>query len=312
MLKAKDPLTIAVLGGINMDLVGTAPRLPMPGETVIGETFYTAPGGKGANQAVAAARLGARVRMVGRVGDDVFGPRLMDALRSQGVDVTGVGVDRDRPSGTAIILLDARKQNHIVAIYGANIRCDGDQLRAVESALDGADSLLLQLEVPLEISLAAAETASRKGVRVIWDPAPAMELPSKAYAATDILTPNQTEAAFLTGIEVTNVESARRAAEALLARGVGVAVVKLGESGAYYASESGRGHVPSYEVEVVDTVAAGDAFGGALAVGLAEGLALEAAVRFAGAAGAVAVTRPGAQDAMPSRSEIEGLIAKIS
>ena len=147
-------------------------------------------------------------------------------------------------------------------------------------------------------------------MRVIWDPAPAMELPSEAYAATDILTPNQTEAAFITGIEVTNVESARQAAEALLARGVGVAVVKLGEAGAYYASESGRGHVPPYAVEVVDTVAAGDAFGGALAVALAEGLGLDAAVRFAGAAGAAAVTRPGAQDAMPRRSEVEGIIRR--
>lgn len=291
-------------------LVGIAPRLPSPGETVTGEHFYTAAGGKGANQAVAAARLGADVRMVGRVGADVFGPTLLDGLRAEGVDVRGVAVDPESASGIALILLDAGRQNHIVAIYGANMRCDHDQLETAESALEGADCLLLQLETPFDISLAAARTAKRRNVTVIWDPAPAAGMNAEAFAATDVSTPNQTEAESLTGIAVTDLSSASAAAEAIVELGARAAVVKLGELGAYHASSDGRrGHVPSFNVEAVDTVAAGDAFGGALAVALAEGKPLEAAVGYGVAAGALAVTRPGAQDAMPRGDDVEGLLA---
>ena len=300
---------IVVLGASQMDLIGIAPRLPAPGETLTGERFYTAPGGKGANQAVAAARLGARVRMVGRVGSDVFGPMLTDNLRSHGVDVSGVATDTEHPSGVSIILLDAERQNHIVAIYGANLFCDDDQLRAVQSALEGADYLLLQMSIPLHVSLEAARAAKQRGVRVIWDPAPAGEIPADAYPAMDMITPNQTEAAVLTGVQVTDIASGLTAAEALVQRGAAVAVVKMGELGACYTSHDGSGHVPPFKVEAVDTVAAGDAFGGALAVALAEGKGLEEAVRYGAAAGALAVTRPGAQEAMPGRREVEALIA---
>jgi ribokinase len=303
------PTVVVVLGGINMDLIGAAPRLPAPGETVRGERFYTAPGGKGANQAVAAARLGARVRMVGRVGNDMFGPGLLDGLRGYGIDVSGVAVDPERASGIALILLDSQKQNHIVAIYGANMACDDDQLRAVETALQGADSLLLQHEVPIEVSAAAARAARKRGVRVIWDPAPAGEIPPAAFADLDIITPNQTEAEYLTGVSVADVDSARAAAEVLLERGAAVAVVKLGEMGVYFASDGASGHVASYRVDVVDTIAAGDGFAGALAVALAEGRGLEDAVRYGAAAGALAVTRPGAQEAMPARDEVEALLS---
>ena len=158
---------IVVLGGINMDLIGITPRLPAQGETVIGERFYTTPGGKGANQAVAAAKLGASVKMVGRVGADAFGPTMLDDLRRHGIDVGGVAVDPHNPSGIAIILLDADRQNHIVAIYGANTACDGAQLEAVKAALDGADALMLQLEIPADVSLAAAEHAKALGIRVV-------------------------------------------------------------------------------------------------------------------------------------------------
>ena len=293
-----------------MDLIGVAPRLPAPGETVVGERFYTAPGGKGANQAVAAARLGAEVRMVGRVGGDMFGPMLVDGLRNQGVDVRGVATDPDHASDVAVILLDARRQNHIVAVYGANMECDGAQLRNTESALEGADALLLQMEVPLDISLAAARSAGERGVRVILDPAPAADMPQEAYSVVDVLTPNQTEAESLTGIQVTDVQSARAAAEALVRRGAPAAVVKLGELGAYYLSVDGSGHVPPYVVEAVDTIAAGDAFGGALAVALAEGKSLEEEARYGAAAGALAVTRPGAQEAMPGRGEVETILSR--
>ena len=310
MTKQNESPTIVVLGGINMDLISSAPRLPAPGETVMGDRFYTAPGGKGANQAVAAARLGAQVRMVGRVGDDMFGPSLVAGLRKEGIDAGGVALDSGHATGIAMILLDARKQNHIVAIYGANMQCGDEQVRAEELALNGASTLLLQLEIPLEVSLQVARSAMSRGVRVIWDPAPAADFPPEAYDAADIVTPNQTEAASLTGIEVTDVASARAAAEALLERGAATAVVKLGELGAYYASTNGAGHVPAIRVEVSDTVAAGDAFGGALAVALAEGRSLQTAVRYGTAAGALAVTRQGAQEAMPYRSVVEAMLSR--
>jgi ribokinase len=299
-----------VLGGINMDLIGVASRVPSPGETVVGERFYTAPGGKGANQAVAAARLGANVRMVGRVGADTFGPTLLDGLRGYGVDVEGVAEDPDNASGVAIILLDSSKQNHILAVYGANADCDNAQLEAAKRALDGADALLLQLEVPFDVSLAAARHARSLGVRVIWDPAPALDQVRSAYDAVDVLTPNQTEATFLTGLDVTDVASATAAAEALRGLGVPLAVVKLGELGVYYASGSESGHVESLDVEAVDTIAAGDAFGAGLAVALCEGKSVRDAVRLGAAAGALAVTRPGAQEVMPERHEVEALVAR--
>jgi len=302
--------TIVVLGGINMDLIGVASRVPSPGETVVGERFYTAPGGKGANQAVAAARLGANVRMVGRVGADTFGPTLLDGLRGYGVDVQGVAEDPDNASGVAIILLDSGKQNHILAVYGANAACDNAQLEAAKRALDGAAALLLQLEVPFGVSLAAARHARSLGVRVIWDPAPALDEIRSAYDVVDVLTPNQTEASFLTGLNVTDVAGATAAAEALRGLGVPLAVVKLGELGVYYASGSESGHVGPFDVEAVDTIAAGDAFGAGLAVALCEGKSVRDAVQLGAAAGALAVTRPGAQEAMPERDEVEALVAR--
>ena len=291
-----------------MDLIGIAPNLPSPGETVIGDHFYTAPGGKGANQAVAAARMCANVRMAERVGKDSFGPTLLAHLRSYGIDVWGVAEDPDNASGIAIILLDSQRQNHIVAIYGANAACDETQLDATKMALEGADALMLQLEIPSQVSLAAARYAKTKGIRVILDPAPAQPLPPDAFTAIDILTPNQTEAEFYTDIDVADSESAKAAAESLLGMGLNIAVVKMGEQGAYYASHSEADPVPSYEVEVKDTVAAGDAFGTGLVIALCEGKGLPDGVRHGTASGALAVTRPGTQEAMPSRDEVEALL----
>lgn len=301
--------TIVVLGGINMDLVGVASKLPMPGETVVGERIYTTPGGKGANQAVAAARLGAKVRIVGRVGKDAFGTGLLDGLRSHGIDVTEVAQDPKNASGVAMILLDGQRQNHIVAVYGANGACDDAQLKAAKRAMVGADALLLQQEIPLGVSLAAPKYARSRGVRVIWHPAPALEMPQQAYACIDLLTPNQGEAFYLTGIQVTEVDSARAAAEMLLDKEVPVAVVKMGDHGVYYASAADSGYVPAHRVEAVDTVAAGDAFGAGLGVALSEGRGLRDAVRYGAAAGALAVTKPGAQEAMPARHEVEALFS---
>ena len=305
------PPTVVVLGSINMDLIGAAPRLPSPGETVLGGDFYTAPGGKGANQAVAAARMGAAVRMVGCVGGDLFAPQLLDNLRAGGVDVSGVMADPDAASGVAMILLDASRQNRILVASGANMRCDDTQVDAVASALEGADALMLQCEIPPTVSLKAARIAKQMGVPVAWDPAPADAFPPEAYPVIDVLTPNQGEAAALTGIDVTDAASAEAAARVLLQRGVRAAAVKLGEHGAFYLSDNDGGYVPPFDVRAVDTVAAGDAFGAAMTCALAEGRPLSEAVRHGAAAGALAVTRPGAQNAMPTRAEVDALISPL-
>ena len=301
---------VVVLGGINMDLVGATERMPAPGETVFGRSFHTAPGGKGANQAVAAARLGAEVRMVGRVGRDEFGPVLLEGMRREGIDVSGVATDPDNSSGIAIILLDGQKENYIVAIYGANLASDQEQVRAVESALDGADVLLLQLETPLAVAAEAARIAKGKGVRVVWDPAPALEMGKDAYALCDALTPNQVEAEFLSGIPVSDLDSARIAARKLVGEGVSACVITMAEAGAYYATQRDEGFVPPVNVETVDTVAAGDAFSAGLGVALAEGRSLGEAIKYASAAGALAVTKRGAQEAMPYRREVDALFGE--
>ena len=299
---------VVVVGGLNMDLIGVAERMPNPGETIGGTEFYTAPGGKGGNQAVAAARIGAEVRMVGRVGQDMFGPMLLDSLRESGVDVGGVSTDPDNSSGIAIILLDSDRQNYIVQVYGANRAGEEAIAEDALKALEGADALMLQMETPVEVSMWAARAAKERGVTVVWDPAPPTPFTEEAYRLVDVLAPNQTEAEYLTGVPVTDVGSAQRATKALLEAGASVAVIKLGELGAYYASGEREGHVAPLQVEQVDTVAAGDAFGGALTVAIAEGMELEAAVRYGCAAGALAVTKPGAQDAMPTRAEVEALL----
>ena len=301
---------IVVLGGINMDLVATVERFPVPGETVVGRAFTTYPGGKGANQAVAAARLGAQVNMVGRVGDDAFGHQLRHGLSVEGIDVAGVGIEAGSPSGIAVIQIDASAQNQIVQVWGANQRCGADEMGAVEAVVANASVLMLQLEAPLDVSLAAARAARAHSCRVVLDPAPAPTagLPPDLYALCDCITPNETEAEALVGFPVPDMASAHRAAEELVQRGAKAAVIKMGERGAYCLAAGESGHVPAISVNAVDTVAAGDAFNAGLAVALAEGHTLSEAVRWGTAAGAIAVTRIGAQDAMPRRDEVEGLL----
>ena len=299
---------IVVLGGINMDVVATVERMPEPGETVHGDGFFMAGGGKGANQALAAARLGAQAHMAGRVGDDDFGRALLDSMRSAGVDMGGVALDPSNSTGVAVIMVDGEGQNLIAEVYGANRASDESQLEAVKRAMEGADALMLQLETPPEVSLAAARHARSLGVRVVWDPAPAAEMPDEGYSLADFLTPNETEAAELTGIRVMDVSSAQSAAEALLARGAGAAIVKMGYEGVFGATRSEQHYVPPMSVDAVDSVAAGDAFAGGLTVALCEGKSFVEALRFGAAAGALAVTKAGAQDAMPHRREVEELL----
>ena len=300
---------VVVLGGLNMDLVTYSDRFPGTGETIAGDRFLTYAGGKGANQAVAAARMGARTAMVGRVGDDIFGPQLIDGLRSEGIDASWVSVTPGESSGIASICIDRTGQNRIIQVLGANSTCGAEQVTAVSAALLGANTLMLQLEVPMEVSLAAARDARSHGKTVILDPGPVRPMPPSLLHYCSVITPNETETEAIVGFRVDNRETAARAANDLLSRGAEAAVVKLGAQGAYYASEHGSGFQTAFSVRAVDTVAAGDAFNGALAVCLAEGMSLAEAVRVGCAAGALAVTTTGAQDSMPTRAAVDALLA---
>lgn len=300
-------MSIVVFGSINMDLVVRTPRLPTPGETLTGHTFFTAPGGKGANQAVACARLGAPTRMVGRVGDDLFGEQLRASLRAAGVQDNGV-LTTPGPSGVALIAVDDAAENTIVIVPGANGAVGSDDIPRLEQALDGARVLLLQLEVPTAMVVAAARAAHARGVTVILDPAPALPLPDELWALTDILTPNESEATTLTGIPVGDDRSAAAAARTLLARGVRTVIIKLGARGALVAAADGARMQSAFTVTPVDTVAAGDAFNGGLAVALSEGRSFEEAIQWGLAAGALSVTKPGAQPSMPERRELLALL----
>jgi ribokinase len=304
---------IVVVGSINMDLVARVPQLPRPGETVLGTAFSQVPGGKGANQAVAAARLGADVTMIGRVGDDVFGEQLLVSLRRHGVRTEQVQRAANCPSGLALIGVDDSGQNSITVIGGANQRLTPKDIEAQSAAIAGADALLVQLEVPLETVVAAVAVARQHGVLTILDPAPPPSgaLPAELYAV-DVLSPNQAEAEALTGVAVTSVSTAIIAARKLHERGARQVVFKLGAQGALAGESGGEfAQIPAPQVRVVDTTAAGDAFTAALAVALIEGRSLGEATRFACAAGSLATTRAGAQDAMPSREEVVAELARV-
>jgi len=297
---------VAVVGSVNMDLVIRVPRLPDAGETILGSTFSTIPGGKGANQAVAAARLGATVAMVGRLGSDGFGRQLREGLVRDRIDVSHLRADPEAATGVALITVDETGRNTIVVASGANMRVTTGDVDAARDIITNSQILLLQLELPVDVVHHAAQAARSAGCRVILDPAPApsQPLPDDLFRLLSVVNPNEVEARILTGIEIRGEMDARRAAEALLARGCDAAVIKLGERGAYLAAGKWREAVPAVHVEAVDTTAAGDAFAGAMGAALAEGQDLPGAVRFANAAGAFSVTRVGAQPSMPTRAEL--------
>lgn len=295
-----------VVGSLNADLVTRLERFPAPGETVAAVDFAVHPGGKGANQAYAAARLGGRVAMLGCVGRDAYGERLTQSLRSAGVDVSPVNRDAEAPTGLALIALDASGENQIVVVPGANARLTPELVQAHEARIAAAAVVLLQLEVPLDAVLAAARIARDGGATVILDPAPAQPLPASLLEYVDFLTPNQSELQTLTGRAVGgHAEQAEQAARSL-ARGRRMRViVKMGDAGALLVETYGRAFWPALRVEPVDATGAGDAFNAALAVALAEGRPLPEAGRLAVAAGALCVTRAGAQPSMPTRQEVE-------
>lgn len=296
---------IVVVGSSNTDMIVKLGHLPKPGETVSGGAFSTAAGGKGANQAVAAARAGAEVGFVARVGDDSFGEQAIAGFVGDGIDVTHVTRDSASPSGVALIFVDEKGENCIAVAPGANAAVTPEDVDAAKELITGADVLVMQLETPIESVERAAGLAREHGVRVILNPAPARPLSDEILANVSILTPNESEAELLTGIQVGDDAAAKEAAKALVARGVETVILTLGARGAY-VFESGSGElVPGFEVQAVDTTAAGDVFNGSLAVGLSEGKLLTEAVRFANAAAALSVTKLGAQPSAPSRSEIE-------
>ena len=301
---------ITVVGSLNTDLVIRTPRLPEAGETVTGGEFAAFPGGKGANQAVAAARLGAQVALVGCVGGDDYGRRLMDSLRQDGVDVSRVRIDEGCASGIALITVDPRGQNTIVVAPGANQRLRTEDVAGAEAIVAERAILLLQLEIPLETAVAAARLASIHGVRVVLDPAPipTQPLPGELFSVIDVITPNEGEAQRLTGTPITDERSAEAAADRLVRAGARAAVIKLGDRGAVVHDGKRTVAVPGIAVEAIDATAAGDAFAGALAVALAEGNDLIDAVSFANTAGALATTRRGAQPSLPYRTEVDALL----
>lgn len=300
---------VVVVGSSNTDMIIRVTHIPRPGETILGGEFSMAPGGKGANQAVAAVRAGGRVTFVARVGDDVFGARALKDFEADGIDVRFVVKDGQSPSGVALINVADDGENAISVASGANGRLSADDVRKAEAAFNGADLVLIQLETPIKTVRAAAETAKRRGIPVILNPAPARPLDDDLLRTVSILTPNESEAEILTGIKVGTETDAKRAAAALRARGPRLIVITLGEKGGYAAGDEFEGMVPAFKVTPVDTTGAGDVFNGALAVALAEKRPLAEALRFASAAAALSVTKLGAQPSAPTRVEIEDFLA---
>jgi ribokinase len=305
---------IVVLGGLNMDLMIETPRPAGPGETTEGTRFYTAPGGKGGNQAVAAARLSqspGTMRMVGRVGNDPFGEQMRGFLENEGIDTTHLANDPDTASGIAAIFIDASGENYVNAVYGANARCNEEQVAAACKALEGASVLLAQQEVPLGVTYEVMKVAKKMGVTIILDPAPTRDVPDGFYDYPDILTPNQGEAESLSGIAVVDEASAAVASKIIREQGTPIVIVTMGEHGAHIEAEDVSLYLPAHNVKVVASVAAGDAFNGGLAVGIAEGMALVDAARLGMASGAFCVSKDGAQEAMGTRYEVNALMQQL-
>jgi ribokinase len=296
---------ILVIGSSNTDMVIKTEKLPVPGETILGGTFLMNPGGKGANQAVAAARLGGKVTFITKRGNDLFGNQTVGLLMREGIDAQYIVKDMEYPSGVALITVDSSGENSIVVAPGSNSNLLQEDIPPLIFETDKFEILLLQLEIPLKTVEFSAVTASEHGIKVILNPAPAQELTDNLLKHTWLITPNETEAVALSGVIITDIPSAEKAATILLARGVKNVIITLGETGAYIKSEKYSGLIPGIKVNPVDTTAAGDVFNGALAVALSEGKDLDDAVVFANKAAAISVTRMGAQASAPYRNEIK-------
>lgn len=303
---------IVVVGSSNTDMIIKMPRLPKPGETIIGGKFSTAPGGKGANQAVGAARAGGKVALVARVGEDMFGQQAVKGFLQDGINVDYVFRDKSAPSGVALIFVDEKGENSIGVASGANANLSPSDIEKAKDCIASAGIVLMQLEIPPETVKATAAIAAEHGVLLILNPAPARPLDDDLLKNVSILTPNESESELLTGIKVEDEPSAAKAAQALQRRGVETVLVTLGPRGAYVAAADYTGIVPAFPVKAEDTTAAGDIFNGVLALSLAENKSIVQATRFASAAAALSVTKLGAQTSAPQRSEIESFLKERS
>lgn len=299
---------IIVVGSLNMDLVTYTGRVPVTGETIIGKSFRQIPGGKGANQADAIAKLGAEVKMIGCVGNDGMGAALLESLRRDGVDVAMVKRVDGVSTGIASITVDASGNNSIIVVPGANGRLSVEDMQASLEAFEDSNIVVAQLEVPTETVKFAIKAAKQLGKLTILNPAPAAELEDELLSKVDILVPNETELELLSGIRIQNEADLERAAGLLIDKGVQELIVTLGSKGCVHFNKSGSKAYPAYKVDAVDTTAAGDSFIGALAAAISEGKTLEEAIRFATAVGALTVTREGAQSSLPLRKEVEAFI----
>lgn len=299
---------ILVIGSCNTDMSVQADKLPCPGETVLGSTFHMGAGGKGANQAVAARLLGGDVTFVCKVGRDLFGEKSLDGYKACGIDISHV-MFSDKPSGVALITVDSHAENSIVVASGANNDITPDDMDTIAGTIRSASLLLMQLEIPLSAVERAAAIAHEAGVPVVLNPAPAAKLPESLFSCVDLIIPNETEAAAITGMRVADEDSAVRAATSLKSKGIDNVIITLGSKGSLVCN-SKISHVPAMRVNAVDTTAAGDTFCGAVCVALSEGRSLEEAVHFATAAAALSVQRFGAQDSVPTRGEVDEITIK--
>lgn len=296
---------IAVIGSSNTDMVVRTPHFPAPGETILGGEFLMNAGGKGANQAVAAARSGGEVFFIGKVGSDIFGKNSIKNIKKEGIDVSGISTDPEAASGVAQIIVDEKGENSIVVAPGANQKLSREDIDNAEDQIRQADILLMQLEIPVDTILYAANKAHRLGKKVILNPAPATQLPDDLFTSLYMITPNENETELLTNIKVTDESSAAEAAKSLKNRGVRNVIITMGSKGAYVYTDELKQMVPAFDVQAVDTTAAGDCFNGALAVELSRGMDMIESVQYANRAASIAVTRPGAQASLPNREEVE-------
>ncbi len=297
-------MKITVIGSSNTDMVVKSNKLPAPGETILGGEFFMNLGGKGANQAVAAARLGGNVTFVAKVGNDLFGQQAIDSFKQNNINTDFCMVDTKNPSGVALIMVDNKGENCIVVASGANNNLLPSDLESAKTLISQSEILLMQLEIPIATILSAATHAEKHSCKIILNPAPACELPNELFNKLYLITPNETEVSLLTGIEVTDIDTATSAAKVLLQKGVENVIITMGSKGALLVTKQFAKMIAAQKVNAIDTTAAGDVFNGALAVGISDGLLLEDAIVFANKAAAISVTRMGAQSSAPYKNEI--------
>ncbi len=297
---------IVVIGSSNTDMIIKAERIPVPGETILGGDFMMADGGKGANQAVAIAKLGGDITFVAKLGNDMFGDNALEKYSLYGINTKYVYRD-DSPSGVALIMVDSKGENCISVASGANAKLSVDDIDICREEIENAEILLMQIEIPEETICYATDIAYKAGVKVILNPAPASALPPELYRKLYMITPNRTEAQILSGISINDIESAKKAALIIAAKGVKIVLITLGDKGALILEDGKFTYVEAHRVDAVDTTAAGDVFNGAVCVGISEGMSIEKAVRFATVASSISVTRMGAQTSIPARDECLGV-----